>query len=315
MDRFDAMNVFVRVVEAGSLSAAARAIPMSLTSVSRHLSALEKQFGMQLLRRTTRHIALTDEGRVFFERAKAILADLAEVGALIHANRGEPSGRLRIATPTLLGRAVVAPLLPRFLAQHAAVSVELLLIDRAVNLIEEDIHLAIRVGRLPDSALVARKLGDVRMVVCAAPSYLERRDTPRSPDELRQHDCLVFSDRPGPVDWRFKSAGTRYSVRITGRLWANALDLLVAASIDGAGIVRAPSWQVADDIECGRLRRILQDYETMPAPINAIFERTRRTSPSVRTFLEYLLESTETSPLAGISRLDDALASANGLGR
>ncbi|MFM0260478.1 LysR family transcriptional regulator [Paraburkholderia sediminicola] len=312
MDRFEAMNVFVRVVEAGSLSAAARAIPMSLTSVSRHLSALEKQFGMQLLRRTTRHIALTNEGRLFFERAKSILAELDEVGTLLSAGRSEPAGRLRIAAPTLLGRTVIAPLLPCFLARHTAVSVELLLIDRAVNLVEEDIHLAIRVGRLPDSALVARKLGDVRMIVCAAPSYIKRRGAPCSPDELRQHDCLVFSDQPGPVEWRFKSAGTRHSTRIAGRLWANALDVLAAAAIDGAGIVRAPSWQVADDIERGRLRRILQDYETMPAPVNVLFERARRTSPSVRAFLDYLVESTETGPLAGMSHSSEALGAANG---
>jgi DNA-binding transcriptional LysR family regulator len=312
MDRFDAMNVFVRVVEAGSLSAAARAIPMSLTSVSRHLSALETQFGMQLLRRTTRHIALTNEGRLFFERAKSILAELDEVGTLLSVGRNEPAGRLRIAAPTLLGRTVIAPLLPCFLARHAAVAVELLLIDRAVNLVEEDIHLAIRVGRLPDSALVARKLGDVRMIVCAAPSYIERRGTPCSPDELRQHDCLVFSDQPGPVDWRFKSAGTRHSARITGRLWANALDVLTAAAIDGAGIVRTPSWQVAEDIQSGRLRRILQDYETTPAPVNVLFERARRTSPSVRAFLDYLVEATETSSLVGMSRFGEAPGVASG---
>lgn len=312
MDRFDAMNVFVRVVEAGSLSAAARAIPMSLTSVSRHLSALETQFGMQLLRRTTRHIALTNEGRLFFERAKSILAELDEVGTLLSAGRSEPVGRLRIASPTLLGRTVIAPLLPCFLARHTAVSVELLLIDRAVNLVEEDIHLAIRVGRLPDSALVARKLGDVRMIVCAAPSYIERRGTPSSPDELRQHDCLVFSDQPGPVDWRFKSTGTRHSARVAGRLWANSLDVLAAAAIDGAGILRAPSWQVANDIEHGRLRRILQDYETMPAPVNVLFERARRTSPSVRAFLDYLVESTKTGPLAGMPRSGEAAGRTNG---
>jgi DNA-binding transcriptional LysR family regulator len=299
MDRFEAMNVFVRVVEAGSLSAAARAIPMSLTSVSRHLSALERQFGMQLLRRTTRAIALTDEGRLFFERAKAILADVDEVGALLSASRSEPTGRLRIAAPTLLGGTVIAPLLPRFLATYAEMSIELLLIDRTVNLVEEDIQLAIRVGRLPDSTLIARKIGDVRMIVCAAPAYLERHGQPLVPDALRDHDCLVFSDRPGSVDWRFKSAGTRHSVRVKGRLWANALDVLVGAAIDGAGIVRAPSWQVADDIERGRLRRILQEYEPTPAPVHALFERTRRTSPSVRAFLDYLLESMRAAPLAG----------------
>jgi DNA-binding transcriptional LysR family regulator len=191
-------------------------------------------------------------------------------------------------------------------------SIELLLVDRAVSLVEEDVHLAIRVGRLPDSALVARKLGDVRMIVCAAPSYIERRGAPCSPDELRRHDCLVFSDRPGAVDWHFKSAGTRRSVRITGRLWANSLDVLAAAAIDGAGIVRAPSWQVADDIEHGRLQRILQDYESSNAPVNALFEQSRRTSPSMRAFLDYMVESTRTGPLAGVYRFGEPLGAADG---
>lgn len=301
MDRFAAMSVFVRVVESGSLSAAARALPMSLTSVSRHVAALEQQYGTQLLRRTTRHLALTDEGRLFFERAKSILAELDEMGSLLGASRNEPAGRLRVAAPALLGRTVVAPLLPGFLAHHAAVSVELLLVDRAVNLVEEGIHLAIRVGRLPDSALVARKLGDVRMIVCAAPSYLKRCGVPESPEELGRHDCLVFSDQPGPADWRFRSAGGRQSVRISGRLWANALDVLTAAALNGAGIVRAPSWQVADDLEQGRLQAILRDYEPMPAPVNAIFERTRRTSPPLRAFLDYLLASAEKAAFPGWS--------------
>ena len=291
MDRFDAMHVFVRVVEAGSLSAAARAIPMPLTSVSRHISTLKKQFGMPLLRRTTRYIALTDAGRLFFQRAKSILADFDEMSTLIGTGSSEPMGRLRIAAPSLLGRTLIAPLLPPFLALHARVSVEMILIDRSVNLAEEDIHVAIRVGRLPDSALIARKLGDVSMVVCAAPSYLERRGVPGSPDELSRHDCLVFSNQPGPVDWRFRRADTRHSARVTGRLWANSLDVLVAAALDGTGIVRAPSWQIARLIEDGRLRRILAKYEPSPVPINALYERARRTSLPVRAFLDYVVES------------------------
>lgn len=298
MDRFDAMQVFVRVVEAGSLSAAARAIPMSLTSVSRHLSALEQQFGTTLLRRTTRYMALTDEGRVFFERAKAILADLDEMGALIGEGLGEPAGRLRIAVPSLLGRTLIASLLPRFLARYPGVSVEMVLIDRSVNIVEEDIHVAIRVGRPPDSALIARKLGDVRMVACAAPSYIERRGAPSSPNELRLHDCLVFSDRPGPVDWRFSHAGVRHSARVTGRLWANSLDVLVTAALEGAGIVRAPSWQVAKLCERGQLRRILAEYEPGTVPVNALYERARRSSLPVRAFLDFVIESGAIARLA-----------------
>jgi len=298
MDRFDAMQVFVRVVEAGSLSAAARAIPMSLTSVSRHVSALEQQFGTRLLRRTTRYTALTDDGRLFYERAKAILADLDEVSAVISESRGEPAGRLRIAAPSLLGRTLIAPLLPRFLAAHPGVSVETILIDRSVNLAEEDVHVAIRVGRVPDSTLIARKLGEVRMVTCAAPSYIERCGAPNSPSELRAHDCLVFSDRPGPVDWRFSHAGVRHSARVTGRLWANSLDVLVVAAREGVGIVRAPSWQVAGLCKRGELTRILMEYEPSAVPVSALYERARRTSLTVRAFLDFVIQSGAIAELA-----------------
>ena len=156
MDRFDAMTVFTRVVEAGSLSAAARSIPMSLTSVSRHLAALEQRLDTQLLRRTTRHLSLTDEGRLVYERAKRILSGLQDMEMTLSSERSEPSGRLRVSAPVLMGRLLIAPRLPAFLAQHPLVDVDLLLVDRAVNLVEEDIAVAVRVGRLPDSSLVAR---------------------------------------------------------------------------------------------------------------------------------------------------------------
>ncbi len=290
MDRFEAMSVYVRVVETGSLSAAARAIPMSLTSVSRHIAALEEQFGAQLLRRTTRNLAMTDEGRILYDRAKSILGEVDELGSALSAGRGKLSGRLRIAAPNLLGRLLIAPLLPRFLAQHPDVAVDLMLVDRVVNLVEEGLHLAVRVGRLPDSSLVARKLDDIEMVVCAAPSYLAQRGTPRKPDDLRQHDCLVFSDASGPVDWRFQSGATRTRVSVTGRLWMNSLDALVSAALEGAGIVRAPAWQVAAHIEAGRLQPVLDRFAPPPTPVHVLFEQTKLASPKIRTFVEYLVD-------------------------
>jgi DNA-binding transcriptional LysR family regulator len=288
MDRFDAMSVYVRVVEAGSLSAAARAIPMSLTSVSRHISALEAQFGAQLLRRTTRNLAMTDEGRILYDRAKAILGEVDELGSALSAGRGKLSGRLRIGAPALLGRLVIAPMLPRFLAQHRDLAVDLLLVDRVVNLVEEGLHVAVRVGRLPDSSLVARKLDDIQMVLCAAPAYLARNGTPRAPDDLRGHDCLVFSDAPGPVDWRFEAGATRTRVSVTGRLWMNSLDALVTAALDGAGIVRAPAWQVAAHIAAGRLVPVLGEYAPPATPVHVMFERAKLSSPKIRTFVDYL---------------------------
>ncbi len=289
MDLFEAINVFVRVVDAGSLSAAARAIPMSLTSVSRHVSALEARFGTQLLRRTTRTLAMTDEGRLLYDRAKALVGEVDELGSALSAGRGRLSGRLRIAAPNLLGRLVIAPLLPRFLRLHPGVAVDLVLVDRNVNLLEEGLHLAVRVGRLPDSSLVARKLDDIQMVLCAAPAYLAQRGTPAIPEDLHRHDCLVFSDAPGPVDWRFQSGTARLRVSVTGRLWTNSLDALVSASIEGAGIVRAPAWQVAAHLDAGRLQPVLESYAPAATPVHVLFERAKLSSPKIRTFVDYLV--------------------------
>jgi DNA-binding transcriptional LysR family regulator len=289
VDRFDAMTVFARVVEAGSLSAAARSIPMSLTSVSRHLAALEQRLGTQLLRRTTRHLSLTDEGRLVYERAKTILSELQEMEMTLSTNRSEPSGRLRVSAPVLIGRLLIAPQLPAFLARHALVDIDLLLIDRAVNLVEEDIAVAVRVGRLPDSSLVARKLGEVRMVVCAAPSYLARRGRPTTPADLRQHDCLVFSDTLGPIEWHFQSPKGRTSVKVQGRLCANNLDAVVSAAIGGAGIARVPSWQVSADMSAGRLEAVLTYCERPAAPVHAVFQHSKMSSAKIRAFINFLV--------------------------
>ena len=289
MDRFEAMTVFARVVEAGSLSAAARSIPMSLTSVSRHLAALEQRLGTQLLRRTTRHLSLTDEGRLVYERAKTILSELQEMEMTLSTNRSEPSGRLRVSAPVLIGRLLIAPQLPAFLAQHPLVDIDLLLIDRVVNLVEEDIAVAVRIGRLPDSSLVARKLAEVRMVVCAAPSYLARRGMPAIPADLRHHDCLVFSETLSPIDWHFQSPKGRASVKVQGRLCANNLDSLVSAVVGGAGIARVPSWQVSAEMSAGRLKALLTNYERPAAPVHALFQRSKVSSAKIRAFIDYLV--------------------------
>jgi DNA-binding transcriptional LysR family regulator len=288
MDRFDAMKTFVRVVDANSLSAAARSLPMSLTSVSRQIAALEQQLGTQLLLRTTRSLALTEDGRLFYERARTILGEVRELEQTLSSDRGEPSGRLHVSAPVLMGRLLVAPLLLRFLARHPAVTGELLLLDRAVHLMDENIDLAVRIGALPDSQLIARKLGEVRMVVCAAPAYLDAKGEPQTPDDLGNHDCLLFSDEAGSTEWRFQSPAGRSKVRVSGRLKANSLDVVVAAAKDGAGIVRAPSWQVADDLRSGRLTRILAAHERPPVAVHALFQPARLASARIRLFVDHL---------------------------
>ena len=291
MNQLAAMAIFVRVVDAGSLSAAARSLPSSLTSVSRQISALEQHFGTPLLLRTTRQLALTEDGRMLYERAKSILGEVGDLEAMLSRGRREPTGRIRISAPTLMGRLLIAPLLAEFLRRYPSLTVDLLLVDRAVDMIEEDIHLSLRVGHLPDSQLVARKLADLRMVHCASPAYLERRGIPQLPSELSRHDCLVFSDTPGTAEWRFKeSTKSERKIRISGRLWVNSLDALVSAAKEGAGIVRVPSWQVEAEIAAGSLQRILVDYAPPPTPINLLFQPSRLTSPKARAFVDYLVE-------------------------
>lgn len=291
MDQLAAMAAFVRAVETGSLSAAARSLPSSLTSVSRQISALEQHFGTRLLLRTTRQLALTDDGRILYERAKSILGEVKEIEAALARDPHQPSGRIRLSSPSLVGRLVIAPMLVEFLRRYPAISVDLLLIDRTVDMIEEDIHLAVRIGRLRDSQLVTRKLTDLQMIVCAAPDYLARRGEPCTPDDLAEHDCLVFSDLPGSAAWRFADGSrTGRKFRISGRLWMNSLEALVNAAREGAGIVRVPSWQVQSELASGRLRRLLLDHEPAPTPLHLMLQPSRLASPKIRAFVDYLVE-------------------------
>ena len=235
MDSLAAMTTFVRVVDAGSLSAAARSLPSSLTSVSRQISELEQHFGTRLLLRTTRRLALTEDGRILYERAKSILTEFKEIESTLSRRDHQPTGRLRVSAPTLIGRLLIAPLLDDFLHRFPSLSVDLLLVDRVVDLVEEDIHLSLRVGHLPDSRLVARKIADLQMVLCASPAYLARRGTPQSPADLEHHDCLVFSGTPGAAVWRFKlDQDAEYRIRLYGRIWVNSLDALVTMAKHGA---------------------------------------------------------------------------------
>ena len=291
MDQIAALATFVRVVDSGSLSAAARALPSSLTSVSRQIAALEQHYGTQLLVRTTRRLALTDDGRLLYDRAKSILGEFKDIEVALSSRHRKPAGRLRVSAPTLMGRLLIAPMLAEFLRRHPGLSVDLMLVDRAVDMIEEDIHVALRIGHLPDSQLVARKLADLTMIVCAAPDYLHRRGIPQTPDDLSQHDCLVFSDAPGAGEWRFKANGGKdCKIRIAARLWINSLDALVLAAEEGAGIVRVPFWQVATKIAAGRLHRILAAHERAATPVHLLFPPSRLGSPKTRLFADYLVD-------------------------
>ena len=288
MDKFAAMRVFVKIAEAGSLSGAGRQLGLTLSSVSRQLIALEDMLGITLVERTTRHLSLTEAGRLYRERAQEILEEVAEAERGLTAQTGVASGRLCVSAPSLLGRMRLSPMLPVFLAEQSQVSIDLMLADRPIRLAEEGIDVALRVGPLEDSGLIARKLDDIQLVVCAAPDYLRRRGEPARPDDLIEHDCLGFSDVPSVAEWSFQDRAARRVVRISTRLCANDFDALVRAAAAGVGLVRVPSWQVADFLADGRLRIVLGSYQRPPTPLTILTLRNRLRLPKVRAFVDFL---------------------------
>src|ERR1700683_284647 len=250
--------------------------------------ALEAFLGTTLVERTTRHLSLTESGLLYYERAKQILEEVAEAERGLTAQRGIASGRLCVSAPSLLGRTRLSPMLPDFLAEQTQVSIDLMLADRPIRLAEEGIDVAFRVGPLEDSSLIARKLDDIQLVVCAARDYLRRRGEPATPDDLIEHDCLGFGDVPGVAEWSFQDGAVRRSLRIPARLCVNDFDALVSAALAGAGLVQVPSWQVAHCLADGRLRIVLGTYQRPPTPLSILTLRNRLLLPKVRAFVDFL---------------------------
>ena len=289
MDRLDAMAVFVAIAEAGSLSAAARRLDVPLTSVSRKLAALERALDARLVSRTTRRLALTEEGRTYFERCKRILGDVEEAELALGESQSTPAGRLVVSAPTLFGRVCLAPLVPKFLVAHRRVDLDLDLSDRYVDLVDEGVDVALRIGRLADSSLVARRLGEFRRVVCGAPDYLARRGTPKAPDDLAAHDCIAFTMLQERSEWHFAGAdGREIAVRVPARLRANSADAVLEAALGGGGLALAPSWQVREHVRAGRLKLVLARFATRPAPIHALYPHARLLSAKTRAFVDFL---------------------------
>ncbi len=288
MDRVEAMAVFAKVVESGSLSAAARGLGLSLASVSRQLAALEDRLGARLLSRTTRRLSLTEGGRDYYDRCKRILGDVEEAEAAVSQFQASPSGRIVVSASVLFGRHFLAPVLPGFIERYPRVSIELPLTDRFVNLVEEGIDVAVRVGGLADSSLVARRIGGFRRVVCAAPRYLRRNGVPKEPGDVARHDCLIFSMLAEADRWRFSAGGRDVAIPVTGRLRSNNQEVLLQAALDAGGIMLAPSWLVRDHVAKGRLRLVLQPYEPEPTPIYILYPHARLLSAKVRALIDYL---------------------------
>ncbi len=280
------MTIFVRIVESGSLSAAADRLGTSPTSVVRSLSALEKSLGVRLLNRTTRRMALTDEGREYFERCRHLLAEVEAAEAVLLARQVQPAGRLVITAPVMFGRLHVAPVVTDFLAAFPEIRVELLLVDRVVDLINEGIDLAVRIGALPDSSLVAMPLGSTRRILCASPDYLARYGQPTHPDELSGHRAIRIIGGSAGLDWEFRGDGATWRVPIPDILATNHIDCAIDACCKGVGCGRFFSYQVREHLAAGTLVRLLSAYEPSPVPVSFAYPHSRLLSSRVRAFID-----------------------------
>lgn len=287
-DRLVTLMVFARIVECSSFTAAAEQLAMSRAAVSKHLMALEDRLGVRLLNRTTRRCSLTEAGQTFYERARQILSDLEEAEREAGQTGMQPRGLLKVNAPMTFGTMHLAPAVPAYLATWPEVSVDMTLNDRIVDLLEEGFDVAVRIGKLADSSLVARRLATCRMVVCAAPAYLARRGRPRQPQELGLHDCLGYAYAANRETWELAGPEGPMTVRVRGRLRANNGEALVAAAASGLGIVLTPTFMASAELADGRLVPVLEDWPPSERGIYAVWPQGRHLSAKVRSFVDFL---------------------------
>lgn len=310
MDRLQGMAVFVQVAERSSFAAAARRLGLSPAAVSRAVAALEERLGARLVIRTTRTVRLTEAGQRYYEDCRRILAEIEEADGAAAGMHGELRGQLAITASVLFGRLFVLPIVLRFLDAHPDVSVRTLFVDRVVNLVEEGLDVAIRIGELPDSSLHARRVGSVRRIVCAAPEYLSRHGVPQVPDELRNHRIVVSAASLTGVDWRFGHGAAATSVALRPRLITSSNGDAIDAAVAGWGITRLLSYQVAPELAAGRLRIVLAEHEPPPLPIHVVHAEGRRASGKLRAFVDRAVDELRANPMIGggsAAAADDSL--------
>ena len=292
MDRIAAIQAFVRVVEAGSFARAAQRLRSSTSSISRLIAGLEQHLGARLLNRTTRKLSLTEGGQAFYERSVQLLAELEEAEQLAGVTAATPRGTIRLTCPRNLAARQVAPLIARFAARHPSVRFDVMVSDSLVDLVEEGFDLAIRIGRVGAEGLVARRLGQVKLMLAAAPSYLRTNRAPRAPSDLAAHRALTYTYAAAPQLWRLIGPdGAEHDVRVTGPLIANSDELLIASAVAGLGLVMAPEFMLEAELAGGRLMRVLPDYEGPLLDTWAVYPSRRHLSAKVRLFVDHLVES------------------------
>ncbi len=293
MDRVDDLNLFLRVLDLGSISAAARSLDLSVAVASQRLKRLERDLGVRLLHRTTRQLHPTTEGMALAERGRALIEDLDALTSDLRQAGNEPSGLLRVTTSASFGRQYISPLLPEFQRRYPLVRLSVNLNDERLDLIASGMDLAIRIGALDDSTLVARKLAHNRRVLAASPDYLRQRVAPRVPHDLVEHECLLLVGAQGRMEyWRFLDRdGHASTVRVNGRLESNFGEVLRDAAIAGLGIAHFSTWHVHEDLRAGRLVQVLPDYELPDTAIHAVMPQRRFVPSRVRAFVDFVAES------------------------
>jgi DNA-binding transcriptional LysR family regulator len=286
MDKLVAMTTFVRIVEAGSLTAAADTLDASLPTVVRTLAALERHLGVSLLKRTTRRIHLTDEGAQYLERCRVILSALQEAEDAVVSRRSEPAGKLTVTASALFGRRYVAPIVYDFVRRYPRVNADILLVDRVVNLIEEGVDVGVRIAHLKDSSMVAIPVGRTRRVVCASETYLRRRGVPKTPDDVRDHVCIRHVGLTPRPEWQFRAGARRVSVPIDTVVTSNDIDCAVNACVNGLGLGMFLSYMVASDRKQGALKYVLEKFETEPTPVQVVYPQSKLVSTTARAFID-----------------------------
>jgi DNA-binding transcriptional LysR family regulator len=287
MDRLDAMAVLLAAVDAGSLSAAARRLGLPLATVSRRVAELEAHLGARLLTRSSRRLTLTDAGRSYAAAAKRILEEVGEAERAAAGEYSAPKGELMVTAPIVFGRLHVLPVVMDFLAAYPEIAVRLVQADRVIDLQESHVDLAVRIADLPDSSLIALRVGSIRRVVCASPAYVARRGAPQRPADLSAHDCITFEGPIAPDIWAFASGETAATIPIRPRLVVNTAEAAVDAAVAGLGVTRVLSYQVADALRDGTLTLALQDFEPPPSPVSLVYAGQGLLPQKLRAFLDF----------------------------
>jgi DNA-binding transcriptional LysR family regulator len=305
MARLDQMETFAEVVEAGGFSAAAGRLDVSKSAVSKQVARLEDRLGVRLLNRTTRRLSVTEAGATFYEACRRVLDEAESAERAVSELAAAPHGLLKLNAPMSFGFLHLAAAIPAFHARFPQIKVDAVMNDRFVDLIQEGYDLAIRIGVLRDSSLIARRLAPSHAVVCASPDYLARRGRPKEPEDLAEHDCLLYSNQQNPREWQFLGPRGVHSVRIDGPFSANNGDALCRAALAGMGVTRLPTFIVGDDLRAGRLEAVLPGHPLPEQGIHAVYPHSRNLSVKVRLFLDFLAEHLGPAPYwdAGLEAL------------